>query len=359
MLLGPKREGDCAQDMTDSPSLIFWEFTKACNLGCAYCRVLKHGKGAELDTKEAMDMASNIKGRFSNALLILSGGEPFLRKDLFDVLSHAFSLGLKTSLATNGTLVDREKALRLKGCGVKRVSITLDSRSEEKHDRSRSVQGSYKKALDAISILKGEGIPVQINFTVTKSTKDEIVDMAELSRLLGVTALHYFVLVPVGCGMELKEAEMLSPLETDKALSMIEKVSRDFPIEVRPTCAPQYVRFTKDLGYGGCLAGNKVFFISSEGDIYPCGYLPIKAGSVREQDIGAIWRNSYLFNSLREFKVKGRCSRCSLKKRCGGCRARAYSLTGDYLAGDETCGMVPGTILKTVPGTKQICETIC
>ncbi len=341
--------------MTGSPRIIFWETTKRCNLRCAYCRVLKNGSQSELNTGEAMGLVSDIKGSFPDALLILSGGESFLREDLFDILSHTSTLGLKTSLATNGTLLGREEAEKLKKTGVKRVSISLDSSTEAYHDRSRGIPGSYKKALDGARALKDNGIPIQINFTVAKSNMREITDIAKLSHSLGAEALHYFIMVATGCGKKLEETEVLDAGCMDEALRAIKEVSRDIPMEIRSTCAPQYVRYTekgaggpalrsrevagKLHGAGGCLAGTGVFFVSSEGDIYPCGYLPVKAGSLRERSIYDIWKDSPVFTTLRQNKFKGGCASCAHKNTCRGCRARAYSRTGDYMGADDTCSL--------------------
>jgi radical SAM protein with 4Fe4S-binding SPASM domain len=149
--------------------------------------------------------------------------------------------------------------------------------------------------------------------------------------------VHYFVLVAVGCGMEIADSELLDEQDTDEVLRAIKKTSQDFPLEVRPTCAPQYARFVKEGQYSGCIASSRVFFISAEGDLYPCGYLPVKAGSIREDSIENIWKHSPVFMNLRQNDLKGHCSLCSIKNRCKGCRARAYSKTGDYMSEDPTC----------------------
>ncbi len=323
--------------MTEPPRIIFWETTKQCNLRCAYCRVLKNGPSSEFTTEEAFWLVSDIKGNFPDALLIFSGGEPLLRRDLFDILLYASSLRLKVSLATNGTLLGRREAAKLKKIGIGRVSISLDSSEEVYHDMSRGIQGSYRKALYAASVLKDEDVPLQINFTVARSNMHEIVDIAELSYSLGAEALHYFILVATGCGRELEEDEMLDAGQMDEVLRTVKRISRDFPMEIRPTCAPQYVRFVEGGENRGCHAGSRVFFISSEGDLYPCGYLPAKAGSIRKESIDDIWKNSPVFTALRRNELKGACSHCIYKEMCRGCRARAYSRTGDYLAGDESC----------------------
>jgi radical SAM protein with 4Fe4S-binding SPASM domain len=341
--------------VAETPRLIFWETTKRCNLKCGYCRVLKSSASSELTTDEALKLVSDIKSLFPDTLLVLSGGEPLLREDLFSILSRTYSVGLNTSIATNGTLLTKREASRFRRLGVKRISISIGSNDEASHDASRGVPGSFKKVLQAASVLKTEGVPFQINFTVTKSNEHEIGSIAQLSHSLGAAALHYFVVVATGCGRELDEIELLDSQDMDETLRTIRRLSEVYTMDIRPTCAPQYVRFiSKDqsnellrrnprhlqgsfVGEGGCLAGSKVFFISSEGDVYPCGYLPIKAGSVRRESVDSIWRNSPVFAALRENDLKGNCSACSLKERCKGCRARAYSATGDYMTSDPTC----------------------
>lgn len=319
------------------PRIIFWELTKECNLNCDYCRVLGGGDRNELSTDEALRLVSEIKDTFGNVLLILSGGEALLRKDIEEILTHARSIGLIVSVATNGTLLDERTVRLLKDSDVKRVSISLDSTDEKAHDQARGFDGAMKRTLEGISLLNKNAIPFQINFTVTRSSKDELRDIAQFSKCLGAVAVHYFVLVPVGCGRELAESEMLNAQEAEDVLRTIRDIKEEMPIEVRPTCAPQYVRFDKEGKYGGCLAGSKVFFISSGGDVYPCGYLPVKSGSVRYNSLDEIWQNSEVFNKLRSNEIKDGCSVCDFKARCKGCRARAYGLTGDYLAEDETC----------------------
>lgn len=325
--------------MVEAPRIIFWELTKRCNLSCAYCRVVRSECCLELDAKEALDLVDDIKKEFSDTLLILSGGEPLLRKDLFEILSCAFSLGLKTALATNGTLLGEREAVKLKELEVKRVSVSLDSVERKHHDTSRGIDGSFKKALNSCAILKKHNIPFQINFTITKMNSSEIRSVANLALSLGAVAVHYFVLVPVGCGMEVSQNQMLDVRDMDKVLLEIKSLSEEMLIEIKPTCAPQYVRFVKKNVAGGCLAASKVFFISSEGDLYPCGYLAVRAGSVREKDIADIWENSRLFEEFRQNNLKGACSFCSYKNMCRGCRARSYSLTGDYMDEDPLCSI--------------------
>ncbi len=322
--------------MVENPRLIFWELTKSCNLKCAYCRVIGSLDEQELNTQEALSLLDDIKSEFKDVILILSGGEPFMRKDLNEILAHAQRIDLKVSLATNGTMLDRKKVKNLKEFDVKRVSLSLDSTFAEKHDLARGLVGSYKKTVTGAKFLKRMKVPFQINFTVSRSNMDQLNAVAELAQLLGAVAVHYFVVVPVGCGKNLDESEMLDPYETQHVLKTIRNLTKMLPIEIRPTCAPQYVRFTGGRS-GGCLAGTRVMFISAEGDVYPCGYLPAKAGSVRKKSIGDIWRTSEVFADLRKNDLRGMCSDCSLKMKCRGCRARAFSKTGNYLDEDSSC----------------------
>ena len=299
--------------------------------------MLKDDSGLELTTSEAFGIMRDIKDTFGNTLFVLSGGEPLLRKDIFEIINYASEIKLDIALATNGVLLDGNKAKFLKEKGVKRVSLSIDSIDEKKHDIARGMQGAFKKTRDSARILQAEGIHFQINFTVTKSSKNEIRSVTEFAVSIGAVAVHYFVLVPVGCGKEVEKGTMLDADDNEEVLGLMKTLSKEFSIRIRPTCAPQYARFVEDGSYSGCLAGTGTFFISSEGYVYPCGYLPAKAGSLRENSVGDIWKDSLVFNNLRENNLKGACSSCYLKDKCRGCRARAFGVTGDYLAEDITC----------------------
>lgn len=278
--------------------------------------------------------------------MIFSGGEPLLRKDLFEILFHASSIRLRTALATNGTLLTESKAQRLKEMRVERVSISLDSVNEKIHDTSRGLSGSFKKSLNACGILKKQNIAFQINFNLMKTNIREIPSVAKQALLLGAEAVHYFALVNTGCAKSMDKNNLMSAEDTYKAMLKIKSLTQRLPIEIKLTCAPQYVRFGKKDVSSGCLAANKVFFISSEGDVYPCGYLPVKAGSVRKTPVAEIWRDAPVFKELRQNSLKGRCFLCAYKDVCRGCRARAYSLTGNYMESDPLCQMKPQSIQR-------------
>lgn len=322
------------------PRIIFWETTKQCNLRCGYCRRLLDQSGPELTSLDALRIIREIKDVFGKPMLILSGGEPLLRKDIFEIIYYAYRADLPVALATNGVMLNDTHARRLKEFGVKRVSISLDAGDELAHDLSRGIRGAFRKTLDAAAILRKHGVPFQLNHTLTKSNYHEISRVADLALSLGAVAVHYFVLVPVGCGKGIESSAMLDAKDCELALSAIRQLADALPLEIRPTCAPHYIRFSKDSRDTGCLAGTAAFFISSEGEIYPCGYLPVKAGSLRNNSIREIWECSPVLKELRENNLKGACSGCELKQRCRGCRARAFGMSNDYLAADETCGRV-------------------
>lgn len=323
--------------MDFTPRIIFWELTKRCNLKCGYCRMVTDN-GQELTTTEAFQIIRDIKDmQQANRppILVLSGGEPLLREDFFEILEYCFSLGIRPAVATNGVFLNNKVALGLKEMNVVRVSLSLDSVDEEVHDACRGCIGAFRKTLYAAGTLRKHGIPFQINYTVTKLNKANIKRVAEFAVTFGAIAVHYFILVPVGCGKLIEQSSALDALDNEEVLTNIKELSAKFSIELQATCAPQYVRFTDNAS--GCIAGTAAFFISAQGDVYPCGYLPVKAGSVRSSSISEIWNDSLVFKNLRENNLKGSCAHCYVKNRCRGCRARAFSLTGDYLAQDQNC----------------------
>lgn len=324
--------------MDQTPRIIFWETTKRCALKCGYCRMLKGDNTGELATGEAFQMLREVKKAFGSPVMVLSGGEPLSREDILEIVGFSAAQGLPTALATNGVLLGEAQARGLKASGIRRVSISFDSAEEKRHDLSRGVAGAFQKAVDASAHLREQKIPFQINLTVTRANMNEIRCVAEFAMRLGACAVHYFILVPVGCGRQIQSHAMLEAHDIEETLKVINALSGEIPLEIRPTCAPQYVRLDKaGHGQSGCLAGTRALFISAEGDVYPCGYLPVKAGSLRESSLRDIWLNSSVLKTLRQNDLKGACGDCYAKENCRGCRARAYGLTGDYMAGDETC----------------------
>lgn len=340
--------------------LLFWETTVGCNLRCIHCRAeaTPISTTDDLSTPESLKFIDDLTS-FASPILVLSGGEPLFRKDIFDIATHATNKGLRVALATNGTLVTKEVAQRIVDSGVKRVSISLDGAKATTHDTFRGIPGSFDAALTGYQNLKSLGMSMQLNATVTKHNVSELPAIMELAIKLDAQALHVFMLVPTGCGLEITEEQQLPADEYERVLNWLYDQSKIVPLEIKATCAPHYFRIIRQRAKKegikvtpqtrgmvamtkGCLAATGVCFVSHRGDVYPCGYLPLKAGSVREQHIKDIWENSELFIQLRDpKKLKGKCGFCEYKMVCYGCRARAYGQTGDYLDEEPYCVYEP------------------
>jgi heme b synthase len=363
------------------PRLVFWETTAACNLRCSHCRrtdVLDELSPDELSTEEAERLVDELSG-WGRTILVLSGGEPLLRPDIFHLMSYAGEKGLVVALATNGTLVDADLARRVRESGVDRVSVSLDGADESTHDAFRRLPGSFQSALAGIQALRAEGVPLQINVTVARHNADQLDEMVGLAKRLGAVALHLFLLVPVGCGMEIAEEQTLRADAYEDTLNWLYETERREPgLQLRATCAPHYFRVVRQrqaafakrddlspratLGHPGaggdggergalhaatrgCLAGTGVCFVSHSGKVYGCGYMPIEAGDVRRAPLAEIWQASELFAQLRDLGgLKGKCGLCGFGKVCGGCRARAYGSSGDYLAEEPFCSYQPAGV---------------
>lgn len=342
--------------------LLFWETTVGCNLKCIHCRATAQpGRAAdEMTTAEALGLIDQIVS-FSNPILVLSGGEPLYRPDIFEIASYATHKGLRVALATNGTLVTDDVAGRLKDAGIKRVSVSLDGATEATHDSFRAMPGSFQKALEGIESLKTQGIEFQINTTVSKHNVSELPSILGLAKGRGAAAFHIFLLVPVGCGLEIAGDKEITPEEYERVLNWFYEEAQKTSLELKATCAPHYFRIlhqragqegrslAKEKGrHGmsamtkGCLAGSAVCFVSYKGDVQPCGYLPLRAGNVRETPLQEIWASSKVFETLRDPDIlEGKCGYCEFRRVCYGCRARAYSATGNYLTEEPFCVYEP------------------
>ncbi len=321
--------------------IIAWEVTAACNLACDYCRASASASPAEaeLSTVEALAFIDQVAPK--KPMIILSGGEPLLRPDIFDLAKYATDRGVRVSLASNGTLITPETVEWIKGAGIKRVSISLDGPDPKSHDITRG-SGSFGLAIQGIENLRGK-VDFQINMTITKENLDQVRATMDLAERLGAVAFHLFFLVPTGRG---SEDELVAPEEQDEILRWVAEECRKRTIEVKVTCAPQYGRVIREVlteaertGMMGssCLAGTNFVFVSRTGDVCPCGYLPVVAGNVRMESFPVIWESSPVFLDLRKRDLVGRCGICDYRKVCGGCRARAYAKTGDYLESDPLC----------------------
>lgn len=341
--------------------IVFWETTTKCNLACRHCRVLpeNHKESQELTTREAFRFLEELARDFS-PLLILSGGEPLCRPDIFDVASFATRKGLPVALATNGTLVTQQIAEKIKESGIRRVSVSLDGPTADVHDTFRGQAGSFGSALAGLKRIQALGVSTQVNTTVTRHNLSLLPQMLKLVLDLGVDALHIFCLVPVGCGMQIAAHEQIPAESYEEVLRWLFQESLRVNIHLKATCAPHYYRVMRQLAPSakplrrhndemsavtkGCLAGQSVCFVSHTGEVFPCGYLPLSSGNIRRRALADIWQHSPLFKSLRDSsQLKGKCGVCEYREVCQGCRARAYGCSGDFLAEEPYCLYQPGS----------------
>lgn len=375
------------------PRLVFWETTAGCNLACIHCRritVADQLVPQDLTTAEAFTLIDQIAA-FARPIFVLSGGEPLFRPDIFDIARYAADAGLIVALATNGTLITPDVAQQIKESGIQRVSISFDGADAPTHDLFRG-PGAFERSVAGMHHLADVGVPYQINTTVARHNAHQMPQTLALAKGLGATALHLFLLVPVGCGMEIADDQQISAAEYEEILNWMYDAEMEGGIELKATCAPHYFRIVRqrqaeerrqgivrqrpdsmhrqaakganghpgghpgraggrhpmNAATKGCLAGTGVCFVSHRGEIFPCGYLPVEAGNIRQTNFQQMWRDSPLFAELRDpDTLGGKCGLCEFKKVCGGCRARAYGMTLDYLAEEPFCTYEPRQLLQS------------
>ena len=338
------------------PQLVAWETTRRCGLKCSHCRAAAQDVRyeGELTTAEGKRLLENIAS-FSKPIIILTGGEPLMRADIFELSACGDKLGLRMALATCGVGLTREIALKFKESGIRRLSLSIDGSTAETHDRFRNVPGAFETALKAAEIAGSVGLPFQINTTVSRINADDLPAILKLAIDIGASAFHPFLLVPVGRGKAL-ENETLDPEKYESILSWIAEEQTRTSIPFKPTCAPHFHRIIRQKklfkpsqpahGHGldvlsrGCLGGLGFAFISHVGRVQICGFLEEPAGNVREENFNfrKIWETSPLFLAMRDKKrYKGRCGLCGFWQVCGGCRARAQAMNGHYLEEEPNC----------------------
>jgi radical SAM protein with 4Fe4S-binding SPASM domain len=323
-----------------APFIVAWEVTKSCNLSCIHCRASATDARdpKELTTEEGFRLLDALKS-FGVKMVILTGGEALVRRDVFDLARYGTSLGLRMTLATNGSLVTKEVAEKIKQSGIVRVSVSLDGTTSEVHDEFRGLKGAFDLATEGIRTLIDSGVPVQINTTVAAMNVDQMKDFPAMIRDLGAIAWHVFFLVPTGRGAQLEAATVQEYRDMLEEFYLVYKEAR---IECKATCAPQFYRLLAEKGGDvktkGCLAGTGFAFISSLGEVQPCGFFQVSLGNIREKAFKEIWEESPVLRSLRDTKqLQGPCKSCEYTNVCGGCRARAYEVYGDGLKFDPAC----------------------
>ncbi|MBI4341042.1 MAG: radical SAM protein [Candidatus Omnitrophica bacterium] len=339
--------------------MVFWESTAGCNLACRHCRRLEVSRALsrkDLTTPQVVRYLIGGLLQVGRPVLVCSGGEPLLRPDLFDIAWSAVEAGLPIALATNGTLIDESMANRIVAAKFERVAISVDGADAATHDAFRQQRGAFDAAVEGLRRLRERGMSLQVNTTVTQHNVRELDALYERVMALGVEAWHVFMFVPVGCGLEIPAEQQLAAEQYERVLTWLADRAEEQRLFVRATCAPQYFRILagrksfRRVQSGakfatltkGCLAGTGICFISHQGEVFPCGYLPVSSGNITGTPFAQIWRESPVFAALRQPEcLEGKCGACEFKRVCSGCRARAYALTGNYLAEEPCCSHIP------------------
>jgi AdoMet-dependent heme synthase len=348
--------------MQFEPKWIAWEITRRCNLSCVHCRS-SSGLTMQDHPDFSFDQATHIINdiaSFASPVMVLSGGEPLLREDVFNIARYGTEKGLRMCLATNGTLVTERVCTEIKASGIRMVSLSLDGARAATHDNFRNQAGAFDGTMHAIHLFNKHDIPFLINSSFTTRNRTEIPEIFKLVKGLGATAWYMFMIVPTGRGEQIME-ELIPENLYDEILEWHYRMEKEeTELLMRPTCAPHYYRIVRQKakedgssfkrrnlkfstgGSKGCLAGQLICLINVDGEVLPCSYFPKPAGNIFSSSFKDIWGNSKLFLELRDFKgYKGNCGRCEYLQVCGGCRARAYAMTGDYLAQEPFCSHVP------------------
>jgi radical SAM protein len=374
-------------DRNERPFMIIWETTQACDLACRHCRAEAQPK---LDpnsltfgeAKRLLDQAQSF-GKPS-PIFIFTGGDPFKRTDLFDLVSYASEIGLVAAVSPSGTpLLNRENLVKLKAAGAKAISLSIDASTAERHDDFRQVPGSFALTVNGWQIAREIGLKLQVNTTITRYNLTDLAQLFRLVQTLGAMTWSLFFLVPTGRGLESDE---IGPTEYEAVMHFLYDVSKyisakpteghhykrvvlqrsileekGLPLEEYIALHPIYYQLKAELAQivaenelkprptirrtpMHINAGNGFVFISHLGDVYPSGFMPVKAGNVREQSLVEVYRNASLFQALRDpSQLEGRCGFCEFSGVCGGSRSRAYAMTGNPMAEEPFCTYEPGT----------------
>ncbi|MGH7391679.1 MAG: radical SAM protein [Candidatus Rokuibacteriota bacterium] len=366
---------------------VSWNLTQRCNLECAHCYMAAHAGAdtrGELTTDECRRVIDEIAQVNPNVFLILTGGEPLLRRDIWDVAAYAAEKRFTTVLGTNGVLLRQREAKLMREHGLLGASISLDSTDPSRHDAFRRLPNAWHGAVRATKALADEGLDFSLHMSVTDWNVSEVPAMIDLARELGARVLNFFFLVRTGRGRDLTDIDAAAYeriltylarvqgvgggppsfvqrlLGRSPAAPAAEKfedpwstpVGRADGLLIRAKCAPHFRRILWQLdpaspllanyAHGSCPAGKYYCRITPEGDVTPCPYMPVAAGNLRATSFAEVWRTAPVFGDLRDPKLGGRCGACEFSKVCGGCRCRAYAAHGDYLAEDPACGYQPG-----------------
>ncbi|MBN1124318.1 MAG: radical SAM protein [Sedimentisphaerales bacterium] len=327
------------------PRIIAFEITQRCPLRCRHCRAAAHQGGTDsLSTEQCKRILDGIVD-FNKCVIILTGGEPMERGDIFELIGYGKNLGLRMVMATCGFHINDQSIQQLKEAGILAFSFSLDGATPKTHDAFRGIEGAFESVLQTVEKAKQAGVRFQINTTITRHNLHEVPAIADLAVQLGAYCFNPFILVPVGRADELRDL-ILEPDQYEQLLKDMAALKQNTPIEVRLTCGPQFARVARQEKIDGadritgCLAATGFAFISHTGEVHTCGFLDISAGSLIDNgyDFADIWLHSEYLNSLRDHsRYQGACGSCGYLPYCRGCRARAYTMLGDYLQQDPIC----------------------
>ncbi len=353
-------------DFDLAPFTIAWEVTRACAFACVHCRAnAQHQPDPnQLTTAESLRLIDQL-AEFGSPILVFTGGDPMMRRDLFELIAYATQKGLRCSLTpTATTLPTPERLLKAKEAGIRRIALSLDAPTAEVHDAFRQVPGSWQRTMEILKNAHSVGLSAQVNTTVSAHNFRILRDMVPFIEQVNAVQWSVFFLVPTG---RAQAASMISPQEHEEVFNWLYDLSQKSPFDIKVTAAPMYRRVAiqrrKADSHGAAVTfqgagfqyadgldrptrgvgdGNGFLFISHVGDIQPSGFLPITAGNVRADNIVEVYRKSELFVDLRDIqKIKGKCAVCEFRDVCGGQRGRAYGITGDYLESDPACAYQP------------------
>lgn len=355
-------------DFNQAPFTVAWEVTRACAYACVHCRAdaLHHRDLHELSTEEAFALIDRLADFGNNPILIFTGGDPMMRRDLTDLIAYATQKGLRCSLTPTATaLPTKERLEQVRDAGIRRIALSLDAPRPEIHDDFRKVSGSWQRTMDILHRAQEVGLSVQVNTTVAKHNVNILEDMVPFIQEVGAVQWSVFFLVPTGRAMI---EQMITAEQHENLFNWLYELSQRAPFDIKGTAAPMYRRVAIERkkaeagdkpvtfqGAGfqyadglnrptkGVNDGNGFLFISHIGEIQPSGFLPLTAGLVRKDDVVDIYRNHPIFKDLRDYsKLKGVCRACQYVDVCGGQRGRAYGVTGDYMQSDPACVLVAG-----------------
>jgi radical SAM protein len=350
-----------ALDFDRAPFVIAWELTRACAYSCAHCRAeaTPRRDPDELDTEQAFAVVDDLTRFDPSPILVLTGGDPLMRRDVLEIAAHADRSGLRVALTPTATaLTTRDRMVEARDMGVRRVAFSLDAPSAPLHDRFRGFQGSFDRTLTGIEAAAEAGLPLQVNTTACLLNAHVMEEMAGLVAELGAVQWSVFFLVPTGRGRRLG---MLSAEGHERLIRWLDRAAADLPFDLKVTAAPQHRRIAMERSGDGHLAGagfrfadglrrpakgvndgRGFMFISHRGEVTPSGFLPLSAGRVPAESAVELYREAPLFRELRDpGALGGRCGRCEFREVCGGSRARAYAISGDPLAEDPSCPYQP------------------